>query len=52
MANFEETAKVDLVNYMERNFMFNLPLQKFGYLTGRSLTTFKRGFSKAFSTTP
>ena len=32
--------------------MFNLPLQKFGYLTGRSLTTFKRDFSKAFSTTP
>lgn len=52
LANFEEPGKVDLVSYMERNFMFNLPLQKFGYLTGRSLTTFKRDFSKAFSTTP
>ena len=52
LANFEESGKVDLVSYMERNFMFNLPLQKFGYLTGRSLTTFKRDFSKAFSTTP
>lgn len=52
LANFEEPGKVDLVSYMEKNFMFNLPLQKFGYLTGRSLTTFKRDFSKAFSTTP
>lgn len=52
LANFEEPGKIDLISYMERNFMFNLPLQKFGYLTGRSLTTFKRDFSKAFSTTP
>lgn len=52
LANFEEPGKIDLVSYMERNFMFNLPLEKFGYLTGRSLTTFKRDFSKAFHTTP
>jgi AraC-like DNA-binding protein len=52
LANFEEPWKIDLVSYMEKNFMFNLPLEKFGYLTGRSLTTFKRDFSKAFNTTP
>lgn len=52
LANFEEPGKIDLVSYMERNFMFNLPLEKFSYLTGRSLTTFKRDFSKAFNTTP
>lgn len=52
LANFEEPGKIDLVTYMEKNFMFNLPLEKFGYLTGRSLTTFKRDFSKAFNTTP
>jgi len=52
LANFEEPGKIDLVSYMEKNFMFNLPLEKFGYLTGRSLTTFKRDFSRAFSTTP
>jgi len=40
------------VSYMEKNFMYNLPLEKFGYLTGRSLTTFKRDFKKAFNTTP
>lgn len=52
LANFEEPGKIDLTTYMERNFMFNLPLEKFSYLTGRSLTTFKRDFSKAFNTTP
>jgi len=52
LANFEEPGKIDLVEYMEKNFMFNLPLEKFGYLTGRSLTTFKRDFQKAFNTTP
>jgi AraC family transcriptional regulator, exoenzyme S synthesis regulatory protein ExsA len=52
LVNFEEPGKISLVDYMEKNFMFNLPIEKFGYLTGRSLTTFKRDFKKAFSTTP
>lgn len=52
LANFEKPGKIDLVSYMEKNFRFNLPLEKFSYLTGRSLTTFKRDFSKAFCTTP
>jgi len=52
LANFEEPGKIDLATFMEKNFMFNLPLEKFGYLTGRSLTTFKRDFSKAFNMTP
>lgn len=52
LANFETPGKIDLVHFMEKNFMFNLPLEKFSYLTGRSLTTFKRDFGKAFDTTP
>lgn len=52
LANFEEPGKISLIDYMEKNFMFNLSLEKFSYLTGRSLTTFKRDFSKAFNTTP
>ncbi len=52
LANFEEPGKIDLAGYMEKNFMFNMPLEKFGYLTGRSLTTFKRDFKKAFNATP
>ncbi len=52
LANFEEPYKIDLAAFMEKNFMFNMPLEKFGYLTGRSLTTFKRDFHKAFNVTP
>ncbi len=52
LANFEEPGKIDLVSYMEKNFMFNMPVERFGYLTGRSITTFKRDFKKAFNTTP
>ena len=50
--NFDEPGKIDLVAFMEKNFMFNMPLGKFGYLTGRSLTTFKRDFFNAFNSTP
>ncbi|ADB39795.1 helix-turn-helix domain-containing protein [Spirosoma linguale] len=52
LGNFEEPGKLDLVDFMERHYMFNLPLAKFGYLTGRSLTTFKKDFHKAFNNSP
>lgn len=52
LANFEAPGKIDLARFMEKNFMFNMPLEKFSYLTGRSLTTFKRDFHIAFGTTP
>lgn len=52
LANFEEPHKIDLSGFMEKNFMFNMPLEKFGYLTGRSLTTFKRDFRKIYNSTP
>jgi len=52
LANFEEPGKVSLTDYMEKHFMFNLPLQKFSYLTGRSLATFKRDFQKIYNMTP
>lgn len=52
LADFSEPGKIDLAGYMEKHFMFNMPLERFGYLTGRSLSTFKRDFRKAFNTTP
>lgn len=52
LANFDEPGKADLVGFMEKNYMFNMPMQQFGYLTGRSLTTFKRDFKKAFNISP
>lgn len=52
LANLDEPHKVALISFMEKNYMFNMPLEKFAYLTGRSLTTFKRDFTKAFNHTP
>lgn len=52
LGTFDEPGKLDLADFMEQHFMYNLPLQKFGYLTGRSLTTFKKDFQKVFKTTP
>lgn len=52
LAYFEEPGKIDLAGFMEKNFVFNLTLDKFGYLTGRSLSTFKKDFKKIFGTTP
>jgi AraC-like DNA-binding protein len=52
LADFREPGKLNLVEFMEANYMFNLPLAKFSYLTGRSLTTFKRDFNKAFQQSP
>lgn len=52
LANFDRPGKIDLVSFMQRNFMFNMSLEKLGYLTGRSLSTFNRDFKKLFNTTP
>lgn len=42
----------DLVQIMETHFAKNLPLSEFAYLTGRSLSTFKRDFNRTFNTSP
>jgi len=52
LANFEEPGKIDLTHFMEQHYMFNMPLDKFGYLCGRSLATFRRDFEKIYHTTP
>ncbi|MFD1875246.1 helix-turn-helix domain-containing protein [Hymenobacter bucti] len=52
LADFAEPGKLNLVEFMEANYMVNVPLATFSYLTGRSLTTFKRDFKKAFQLSP
>ena len=52
LADFSEPGKLNLVEFMEANYMFNMPLAKFSHLTGRSLTTFKRDFKRAFPLSP
>lgn len=50
--SFHEPGKLDLIDFMERHFVYNLPLEKFAYLTGRSLSSFKKDFKTIFGTTP
>ncbi|MRG45456.1 helix-turn-helix domain-containing protein [Chitinophaga sp. SYP-B3965] len=52
LANFDEPGKISLKDFMERHYMFNMPLDRFSYLTGRSLATFRRDFQKIYHTTP
>lgn len=50
--DFSAPHKIDLVEFMNENFHFKVNLDKFAYLTGRSLATFKRDFQKTFNTSP
>jgi AraC-like DNA-binding protein len=50
--DFSEPGKIDLEAFMNRNYHFNVALQRFAYLTGRSLSTFKRDFERIFQITP
>lgn len=50
--DFREPGKIDLEAFMNHNFRFNVKLDRFAYLTGRSLATFKRDFQKIFGTSP
>ena len=50
--DFTEPHKIDLERFMLSNFHFNVPVEKFAQLTGRSLAAFKRDFLKTFGAPP
>jgi AraC-like DNA-binding protein len=50
--DFSEHHKMDLEKFMLSNFHFNVPVEKFAQLTGRSLAGFKRDFKKTFDMSP
>jgi AraC-like DNA-binding protein len=50
--DFSEPGKIDLEAYMTEHYKFNVDANRFAYLTGRSLATFKRDFEKIFKTSP
>lgn len=50
--DFSEPFKVDLEDFMGNNFHYNVPIENFAKLTGRSLASFKRDFKKIFQTSP
>lgn len=50
--DFSSPGKIDLERFMLNNFHFNVPVEKFAQLTGRSLAAFKRDFLKTFGAPP
>lgn len=50
--DFSEPHKIDLEKFMLSNFHFNVSVEKFAQLTGRSLAGFKRDFQKMFGMSP
>jgi AraC family transcriptional regulator, exoenzyme S synthesis regulatory protein ExsA len=44
--------KIDLEKFMNLNYRFNVSIQRFAFLTGRSLSAFKRDFKQLFGDTP
>ncbi len=50
--DFSQPFKIDLEAFMQKNFLFNIPMMEFARLSGRSLSTFKRDFSRIFGESP
>ena len=50
--DFGIPEKINLEEFMNRNYRFNVSVSRFAYLTGRSLSAFKRDFRSTFTETP
>ena len=51
-SNFVEPWKIDILDYLNENYMCDLSLEEIASYTGRSLATFKRDFAKVSNLTP
>jgi len=52
LMDFSQPSKNDLQFVMGQHFTKNLPLKEFAWLSGRSLSAFKRDFQDSFHCTP
>ncbi len=50
--DFVEPWKIDILDYLNENYMFDLSMSEIARYTGRSLSTFKRDFAKVSDLTP
>lgn len=50
--DFSPPGKLDLEGFMNTHYKYNVDLNRFAYLTGRSLASFKRDFEKIFHASP
>lgn len=50
--DFTEPWKIDIIEFMNENYMYDLTMEDIASYTGRSLATFKRDFAKISDVTP
>ena len=50
--DFVDPWKIDIMEFMEKNYMNELSMEEMAYYTGRSLSTFKRDFRQYSDLTP
>ncbi len=50
--DFADPWKIDIMEFLEKNYRNELSMQEIAYYTGRSLATFKRDFAKVSDLTP
>jgi AraC-like DNA-binding protein len=50
--DYAKPEKINLEEFMNRNYKFNVSVERFAYLTGRSISAFKRDFKTIFNQTP
>ena len=50
--DFGKPEKINLEKFMNQNYKFNVGIERFAFLTGRSLSAFKRDFKQVFNETP
>ena len=50
--DFTHAWKIDILEYLNENYMYDLSLEELASYTGRSLTSFKRDFKKLSELTP
>lgn len=50
--DFTETWKIDIIDYLAENYMYDLTMEEIASYTGRSLATFKRDFKKFSDLSP
>ena len=50
--DFTEPWKIDILEFLNENYMYDFSMEEIAAYTGRSLATFKRDFAKVSNTTP
>lgn len=50
--DFTEPWKIDILDFLEGNYMYDLTIEEIAHFTGRSLASFKRDFKKISTLSP